>query len=202
VLELVQVLGSLAKFIREVIWPFFVVSSPNKAVRYTNGRPDKLEYLSFDWKRGKVTRSTRSPVLEPGLYFAMPFFQEIRQTNCAEYYIDISNTPITTKNDVSATVSYNFGYYVSDILLYQSKLHAEGLAKDDAPQAVHSAGNVELAAHASAMTWEDIVGNQELLDRRIFGSLSTALKKWGITMTTGGITICTKAKPIALIKID
>lgn len=198
---ILELLAQLIQFIRELIWPLFIVAEPKKAIRYTNGKAVDYELVLLDfWKWHYVLKMPY--VLGPGLYFAAPFFQEIRVTNCAENYIDVANLSLTLIDGKSGTFSYNMGYVVEDILKYQTKLHQEGLSKDEAPQAIHSMGSVEVSAHITSYTWPDLVSNLAQLEARIERSLARRLATWGIKLTTGGITICAQALPLAIIHVD
>lgn len=191
---ILEILSALLQFIRDVLWPFFIVSYPNRGVRSTFGVPG----VSWRWWWG-----IKEPVLEPGVYFCVPWAQEIRMTNCAEDTIDISNLAITSHDGVQNTVSYNLKLFVSDPLKYQLRLKQEPNPKaaDTMPEAIHAEGSTAVSSMMRRRTWERIYKSQGHIERRITASLSDKLFDWGITVISGGITICSQAVPIALINV-
>jgi regulator of protease activity HflC (stomatin/prohibitin superfamily) len=189
-MALLQFIGEFLKFIRDLLWPIFIVSEPNRAVRYTNGQ---AKALGWPFR-------VAGPVLEPGWYFSIPFFQEIRQTNCAEDCIDVANLPITTRDDVQVTVSYNLRYRITDVLKYQLNLHHKD--SDDSPSAIHAEAAVEVAMRMRRRSWERLFRSQGAIERRITKSIAERFENWGITASHGGMTICAKALPLSMIHVN
>ncbi len=181
---ILEILTQLLQFIREVIWPFWIVAEPNRAVRYRFGRNIK--------------------VLEAGGYFAWPWAEEIRMTNCAEDCIDITNLSITTEDGVQATLSYNIRLRVTDPLKYQLNLRQEVDAKkaDLMPSALHAECSVTVARMLRKQSWETIYKSQSEIAGKITSALRLKLSDWGVGVISGGITICSQAIPIALITVE
>lgn len=165
----------LLEFARSIIWPVWIVSSPNLGVRYTRGRP--------------------GGVLAPDWYLAFPFFQEIRQTNCAEEVIDVANLPITTWDDVQVTVSYNMRYRIVDVLKYQTIVQEGGVS-------LHAEASCEVALRIRRRAWKRIYRSQGSIERRITKTMTERVKHWGIEVVHGGMTVCARARPISWIKVD
>lgn len=192
---ILEILSSLLQFIRDVLWPFFIVSEPNRAVRYSFGRPG----VTWWWWWG-----IREPLLEADWYFGIPWAQEIRMTNCAEDTIDIANIAITTEDGVQATVSYNIRLRVNDPLKYQINLRQEidNKKADMMPSAIHAECSTAVARMLRKQSWEVIYKSQGEIAGKITSALRIKLADWGVDVISGGITICSQATPIALINID
>jgi regulator of protease activity HflC (stomatin/prohibitin superfamily) len=192
---ILEILSQLLQFIREVIWPFWIVSEPFRAVRYTFGRP------GVNWR---VWRGIRTGMLEPGWYFAMPWAQEIRLTNCAEDCIDVANLPITTEDGIQATISYNVRLRVSDPLKYQLNLRQEiDIKKADLmPSAIHAECSTAVARMLRKQSWETIYKSQGEIAGKITAALKIKMADWGVSVVSGGITIMAQAIPVALINVE
>jgi regulator of protease activity HflC (stomatin/prohibitin superfamily) len=181
---ILEILSQLLQFIREVIWPFWIVAEPNRAVKYRFGR--------------------HIAILEPGGYFAWPWAEEIRITNCAEDTIDIANLSITTEDGVQATLSYNAKLYVSDPLKFQTKIRQEIDSKkaDTMPSAIHAECATTVARMLRKQAWESIYKSQNEIAGKITSALTTKLSNWGITVAGGNITNCANAVPLAIINVE
>lgn len=192
---ILELLSALLQFIRDVLWPFFIVSEPNRGVRYTFGRP------GVKWR---AWWGIREPVLEPDWYFAIPWAQEIRMTNCAEDTIDVANLPITTKDGIQATVSYNIRLRVHDPLKYQTKLRQEvdNAKSDTMPSAIHAECSTAVASMMRRRRWDQIYKSQGAIGNKITKILIDDLATWGIDVVSGGLTICSQAIPLALIHVQ
>jgi regulator of protease activity HflC (stomatin/prohibitin superfamily) len=192
---LIELLTQLLQLIRDVLWPFFIVSEPERGVRYTFGVP------GVKWR---LWRGSREPVLEPDWYFAVPWAQEIRLTNCAEDTIDVANLPITTKDGIQATVSYNIRLKVNDPLKYQTQLRQEidNRKADTMPSAIHAECSTAVASMMRRRKWDQIYKSQGSIGNKITKVLADDLAAWGITVVSGGLTICSQAVPLALIHVD
>lgn len=192
---ILELLSQLFQLIRDVLWPFFIVSEPSKAVRYTFGRPGV---------RWRLWWGIREPVLIPGPYFAVPWAQEIRLTNCAEDTIDITNIPFTCEDGTQATISYNLRLRVTDPLKYQLNLKQEVDIKksDTMPSAIHAESSTVVAKMLRKQSWETIYKSQGEIAGKITSALRTKLADWGVDVVGGGLTICAQAIPIALINVD
>lgn len=192
---ILELLSQLFQLIRDVLWPFFIVSEPNRAVRYTGGRP------GVSWR---LWWGIREAILMPGPYFAVPWYQEIRLTNCAEDTIDVTNLSITTEDGIQATVSYNLRLRVIDPLKYQLNLKQEIDIKnsDTMPSAIHAESSTVVARMLRKQSWETIYKSQGEIAGKITSALRTKLMDWGVDVISGGLTICAQAIPIALINVD
>src|SRR5262245_57895615 len=150
---MLETFRAIIDFIRTIAWPVYVVSSPHRAVRYSLGKPKH--------------------VLGPGWYFAFPFFQEIRQTNCAEDTLDVANLPITTWDGESATVSFNLRYRIADVLKYQTMVQ-------DAGMSLHAEASCEVALRTRRREWRNIYRSQGKIARRICDTLTRRVGNWGV----------------------
>lgn len=189
---MLDAIAALFKFIRELLWPVFIVAEPYRAVRYTFGRPTSL---------GWPFRIS-GPVLEPGAYFAFPYFQEIRTTDCAENCIDVANLPITTHDEIQVTVSYNLRYRITDVLKFQMNLHHESKEDEESRTAIHAEAACEVALRMRRRSWQRLYKSQGSIERRITKTIASRLGDWGITVSHGGMTICTRAFPLSVIHVS
>ena len=181
---ILELLTQLLQFIREVIWPFWIVAAPNRAVRYRFGRP--------------------KGTLEPDWYFAWPWAEEIRQTNCAEDTIDIANISGTSKDGVQFTASFNLRLKVIDPLLFQLNLRQELDPKkaDTMPAAIHAECTRAIAAMFRNREWKAIYRSQGKIGAKLTRTVKTLLTNWGVEVLAGGITICSQAIPLAIINVE
>lgn len=191
---MLETLRALFEFIRQFIWPVYVVAAPYRAVRYTFGQPTPAK--RWGWVPcPQRWRMVNGPVLAPGWYFAFPLFQEIRQTNCAEDCVDVSNMPLTTWDGEQMTISYNMRYRIVDVLKFQTNVQ-------EASTSLHAEASCEVALRVRRREWKRIYRSQGSIERRITKTMTERVADWGIEIMHGGITICTKAKPISWIKVD
>lgn len=182
---MLETLRALLEFVRQFVWPIYIVASPNKAVRYTFGRPVAL----------RRPFAVAGPILEPDWYFAFPLFQEIRQTNCAEDTLDIANLPLTLWDGESVTVSYNLRYRIADVLKYQTQVQ-------DAGMSLHAEASCEVSLRTRRREWKRVYRSQGKLARRICQTLTKRVAEWGVEVLSGEMTVCTRAKPLAWIKVE
>lgn len=192
---ILEIFGQLFQLVRDLLWPFKIVAAPNRAVRYTFGTP------GVTWR---IWWGIKEPVLNPDWYFVVPWVQEIRESNCAEDTIDIANLPITSRDGIQATVSYNIRLVVNDPLKFQLRLRQDINPKqtESMPSAIHAECSSAVAYMMRKRSWDRIYKSQGAIERRIKESLTKTLSDWGITVVSGGITVCSQAVPIALISVD
>lgn len=192
---ILELLSQLINLIREVLWPFYIVRDPDRAVRYTFGVP------GVKWR---VWWGFREAVLGPGWYFCVPWAQDIQLTNCAEDTIDIANISGTSRDGVQFTASFNIRLKVYDPLKYQINLRQEIDPKkaDTMPSAIHAECLTSVAAMLRNRKWESIYRSQGKIGSKLTKSLKASLDNWGIMVIAGGVTTCSQAVPIALINVD
>lgn len=166
---------ALLEFLRSLVWPLFIVTKPEEGVKYRFGRPLK--------------------VLQPGWYFAWPFFEEIKKTNCAEATLDLTNMPLTTWDEVGLTVSYNIRYRIVDVLKFQTIVQ-------NGAESMHAEAACEVALRLRKRLWSKIYRSQGRIERRITATLTKRFASWGIEVVGGGLTVCTKSKTISLINVE
>lgn len=181
---ILEILSQLLEFIRQVIWPLWIVSEPNKAV-----------WLRFGQPRG---------IREPDWYFAWPWADELRMVNCAEDTIDVANIPFTARDGIQATVSYNIRLKIKDPMKYVLNLRGEADPKksDTLPSAIHAECSTAVSSMMRRRKWDQIYKSQGAIERRITAKLTNTLADWGVEVIAGGITICSQAIPLALINVD
>lgn len=192
---IIELLTQLFQLIREILWPFFIVSTPERGVRYTFGVP------GVKWR---LWRGSREPVLEPDWYFCVPWAQEIKLTNCAEDTIDITNIATTSKDGIQFTASFNIRLKVIDPLKYQVNLRQDiDVKKSDLmPSAIHAECSTAVAAMLRNREWRSVYRSQGKIGSRLTKTLRKSLDDWGVQVITGGITICSQAVPLALINVE
>lgn len=135
----------------------------------------------FAWGRGVVYRFGKDiKDVGPGIHWVWPFMEEISVESVVERVVDLVAQSITTKDGKTVTVSVNVAFTVNDIRLKQTAVHAF----DDS---ISAAALSHIGRKLSQWTWDEALGKRSELERSLRETLSTKVKKWGVTIEDVGI---------------
>ena len=141
------------------------------------------------YERGVVFRwGVPHRVLPPGFNWIVPFrIEQVEEVTVSEETMDLMVQSITTTDDVSVTFSVNIVFYVTDPILYYTKVN-------DFNRSAEGHARIHLAQRARALTWAELLSQQKALETSLSGTLTTRLKGWGAEVITVGFTDLTKAR--------
>lgn len=142
------------------------------------------------YERGVVMRwGVPHRVQEPGFRWHWSCgIEAVERVTVVEQTMDLIVQSITTKDDVSVTISANFVYSVSDPVAYHT-------AVTDFDRSAEGYARIHLSQRARTMTWPELLANQKSLESSLEGTLTTRLKAWGAEVQRLGFTDLTRARP-------
>lgn len=145
------------------------------------------------YERGVVMRwGIPHRVMEEGFRWRIPFgVEEVVEIVVVEQTMDLIIQSITTKDDVSVSLSVNFVYCVTDPVKYHT-------AVTDFERSAEGYARIHLSQRARERTWADLLADQRKLERSLEGTLTTCLGGWGAEVVRLGFTDLTRARAFRL----
>lgn len=163
----------LFDFLRQ-FWPFEIVYSYQRAVRFWNGVDQKE--------------------LGPGLYMFVPFFGQIHVVDVAPDVLKLFDQNLTTKDDVGVMVAANVCYQIKDAR--KAVVNVQQLENN-----LGDAFRRHLAKRTREKTWAELVVGQDALEKSCRGTLTTFVKDWGVEVSDVGFVCFIRTKNFSLTNL-
>lgn len=132
-------------------------------------------------------RGVKVTVLLPGIARAIPWFDDIQVRDTREDTYNLATQSITTKDDVSVSLSANFVYQIDDV-------RAAVLNVQEFTSSLQDLAMVHLSERIRELSWPELRDGQKDLERSLKGTLETRARKWGVGISRVGITDLVKAR--------
>ena len=168
----VDALVANAKELLAWILPFSVIRVYERGVVLRWGIPHRVQEAGFRW------------------HYSFGI-EEVERVVVVEQTMDLVVQSITTKDDVSVTLSVNFVYSVSDATAYHT-------AVTDFDRSAEGYARIHLSQRARELTWAELLEGQRKLEASLEGTLTTRLKAWGADVQRLGFTDLTRARAYRL----
>ena len=119
--------------------------------------------------------------LQPGLHFFWPYFEDIEVINVVPEVINLPTQSLTTLDGHHISFSANIEFEVHDA-------RAMFCGVQDFQNSLMNMAMNHLAYRVRDWTWQELREGQRELERSIKDTLTTRVKKWGVTVLSVGIT--------------
>jgi regulator of protease activity HflC (stomatin/prohibitin superfamily) len=166
-----NIIATLLDWLR-LFWPFVVVHSYERGVRFWLGRDTAL--------------------LEPGVHMFLPFFGSIHTIAVVQDYIRLGNQNLTTKDGKPVLVSCNIRYEVTDA-------RSAFVDVQEFPVSLGDLARQALSSQIREYEYPELLANQSGLEKDIRHEINKASQKWGVKVTNVGLAdfILTRSYSVA-----
>jgi regulator of protease activity HflC (stomatin/prohibitin superfamily) len=127
-------------------------------------------------------------LLEPGLYFFIPFVQSIEVVHVVPEVINLATQTVLTADGHPVTFSANIEFEIEDARAMFCKVQ-------DFQNSLANLAMNHLAQKIRAWTLSELNAGQKDLEKSLKDTMTTRVKKWGVVVLSVGITdlVTTKA---------
>lgn len=120
-------------------------------------------------------------LLGPGLYFFIPFLEDIETVNVVPEVINLPTQTVMTADGRTVSFSANIEYEIHDA-------RAMFCGVQDFQHSLANLAMNHLAARIREWQFTELVDFQKDLERSLKDTLTTRVKKWGVTILSVGMT--------------
>lgn len=157
--------------------PIKIIHPYERGVMFTFGHA-----LTFrQWLAIKRGKEVTPGQLEPGLHFFFPYFQSITVVHVVPEVVNLPTQSLTTTDGHHISFSANIEFEVHDAFAMYCGV------QDFQNSLVNLAMN-HLAYRVREWSWAELLTGQKDLERSMKDTLTTRVKKWGVTILSVGIT--------------
>lgn len=154
------------------LWPFVRVKTYQAGVRFRGGKGPAL--------------------LEPGVHFAIWWFDEVFMVDITQQPINLPTQSITTADGVPVSFSANIIYRVDDAVTLFTAIR-------DFEDSVTAIAMSHLAKKVRAWSMEELRTGQDELERSLERTLQTRVRDWGVKIIDVGLTDLVQARAYRLL---
>ena len=137
--------------------------------------------IIHSFERGvKFHKGIDKALLGPGLHWFLPFLQSIEVASVVDDVITLPTQSLTTSDDKHISFCMNVEYEIHD-------LRAMWIEVQDFQHSLKNLAMNHLAARVRELSWKELRESQSELEKSMKGTLTTKVKKWGVTVLSVGI---------------
>lgn len=144
--------------------------------------------IIHSFERGvKFHLGTDVAELGPGIHLFIPFFQSIEVIHVVPEVVNLPTQSLTTVDGHHISFSANIEFEVHDA-------RAMFVGVQDFQSSLMNMAMNHLAYRVREWTWQELREGQRELERSMKDTLTTRVKKWGVTVLSVGITDLVEAQ--------
>lgn len=143
------------------LFPFQIIKSYQRGVRWTFGRNPKP--------------------LEPGIRWKIWILHQIEMCDVVDEVIDLPVQSVITKDEKLVCFSVNIGYRIADVVLHYTSVQ-------DFIESTAGLSMTHLAKKVREKTLQELVSDLTALEKSLQGTLTTRMKSWGTEVFSVGFT--------------
>lgn len=179
--------------LRELI-PAKTIKPHQSAIKYTLGRigtwsdwRKQKGYKKVVFSKYKISIVKHPPVvldhkaIKTGWVWFLPFFQQVEVVDTSEETMDLLAQSITTRDRKQVVFSVNVVWQVVDLIAYMTNVQSAELS-------IEGSARVYCAQKARQWTFDELIDNQETLEKELKSLLHKKIKEWGVKIHEVGIT--------------
>lgn len=138
----------------------------------------------------KFKGMTKVVILEPGRYWYWPFFTQVRLETAALQTLTLGEQTLVTKDGTAITIDSSILFNIENFEIAATKFHSYLNQIDD------DARNVVSLYISNLNFKEDMVGNLDLVTKRLTFRIRKKLEKYGIRVSRFQLTSIATGIPI------